>query len=501
MSTEVKVPMLPESVSEASMLTWHKNVGDSVTQGEILVDLETDKVVLEVPAPQDGTILEIQKNAGDIVTADDVIAILGSASEQPAAATEAAPSTEATSDEGASVSTTVKVPMLPESVSEASIQAWHKNVGDAVTEGENLVDLETDKVVLEVPATATGVLQKIISETGSVVTADDMLGVITSGAASSAPAAEAPAQQSAPAATSSDFAAKTGPAARHLMSENNVDVKDVNATGNNGTRITKEDVVNHINTPKAAAQPVAQAPQAASAQSSSREETRQPMTRIRQTIAKRLVQSQHETAMLTTFNEVDLTAVMDLRKKYKDSFQDKHGVKLGFMSFFAKAAAEGLKKFPMINAYVDGTDVLLHNYCDIGIAVSSPRGLVVPVVRNCEEKSFAEIESDIVGYGQKAKKGTLSMDEMTGGTFTITNGGIFGSLVSTPIINPPQSAILGMHAIKERPMVVNGEIVARPMMYLALSYDHRIVDGAEAVQFLVSIKDSLEDPGRLLLSL
>ncbi len=405
------------------------------------------------------------------------------------------------------MTTEVKVPVLPESVTEATLLDWHKNVGDSVKRDENIVDIETDKVVLEVPAPEDGVITELKRESGDTVTAQEVIAILTPGAVADSPGAdeetkEEPAAETDTGTTVSDDD-RHGPAVNALLAEHNLDASQISGTGKDG-RITKEDVLNHLNQSKTAPTqedtPEVQTSPTPVAASGGREQRREPMTRLRQTIANRLVQSQQTAAILTTFNDVDLTEVMALRSRYKDSFTDKHGVKLGFMSFFVKASVEALKRYPVINAAVDGTDIIYHNYHDIGIAVSSPRGLVVPVVRNCDEKSFAEIEQSIVNYGQKAQKGAITMDEMTGGTFTITNGGTFGSMMSTPIINPPQSAILGMHNIVQRPMAVNGEVKIRPMMYLALSYDHRIIDGAEAVRFLVTIKECLEDPGRLLLS-
>ncbi len=400
----------------------------------------------------------------------------------------------------------VKVPVLPESVAEATLLDWHKNVGDSVKRDENIVDIETDKVVLEVPAPEDGVITELKRESGDTVTAQEIIAILTPGAvADAAPAAtestEEVAEPAAEQSTTSTDDDRHGPAVTALLAEHNLDASQISGTGKDG-RITKEDVQNHLNQAQSAAAPEPETPAAPTAATSAggREQRREPMTRLRQTIANRLVQSQQTAAILTTFNEVDLTEVMALRSRYKQAFADKHGAKLGFMSFFVKASVEALKRYPVINAAVEGTDIIYHDYHDIGIAVSSPRGLVVPVVRNCDEKSFAEIEQAIVNYGQKAQKGAITMDEMTGGTFTITNGGTFGSMMSTPIINPPQSGILGMHNIVQRPMAVNGEVKIRPMMYLALSYDHRIIDGAEAVRFLVTIKDCLEDPGRLLLS-
>jgi 2-oxoglutarate dehydrogenase E2 component (dihydrolipoamide succinyltransferase) len=409
----------------------------------------------------------------------------------------------------------IKVPQLPESVSDATLVAWHKNVGESVARDENLVDLETDKVVLEVPAPAAGVLAKIVVEDGATVEAGDVLAILEEGegvvaaAADEAPAGEddkpdekegeAPKKQ---AAKKAGGPAKTSPAVRRLLDEHDLDATMVEGTGRDG-RITKADVMNFLKEEGSSeVTPGDAAPEAVGGEvvvGPVREEKRVPMTRLRARIAERLVEAQHTAAMLTTFNEVDLTEVMALRKRYRDDFEKKHGVRLGFMSFFAKATVEALKKFPVINASVEGTDIVYHNYYDLGIAVSSDRGLMVPVVRDVDQMSFADFEAALNELAGKAQDGTISMDDLTGGTFTITNGGIFGSMMSTPILNQPQSAILGMHSIQQRPMVVDGDIKARPMMYLALTYDHRIIDGKEAVQFLVSIKEQLEDPSRLLL--
>ena len=388
----------------------------------------------------------------------------------------------------------VKVPQLPESVADATLVAWRKQPGEAVTRGENLVDLETDKVVLEVPAPASGVLKEIKMANGATVTSGQVLATLEEGAVGTAPAA-APAAKAAAAAPASQGSAadKSGPAARRLIEENKLDAAKIAATGKDG-RVTKGDVVQHLAKPAAAAPAVALAPAGA------RAEQRVPMTRLRARIAERLVQAQATAAMLTTFNEVDLTAVNELRSRYKDKFEKAHGVKLGFSSFFIKAAIEALKKFPAVNASIDGNDIVYHEYYDIGVAVSTDRGLMVPVLRNAENLGFAEIESAVSAYAARARDGSITIEELTGGTFTITNGGVFGSLVSTPILNMPQVAILGMHKIQDRPVVVNGQIVIRPMMYLALTYDHRIVDGRDSVQFLVAIKDALEDPARLLLN-
>jgi 2-oxoglutarate dehydrogenase E2 component (dihydrolipoamide succinyltransferase) len=390
----------------------------------------------------------------------------------------------------------IRVPNLPESVSSATVASWHKKAGERVSREENLVDLETDKVMLEVPATADGVLKEVRQATGATVKAGDVLAIMEAGAAAAAPApAAAPAKAAAAPAAA---AGSSGPAVRKMLAEAGVSGEGMTGSGKGG-RLTREDVSTQLAKPAPAAGAPAPAPRPAVA--GAREEQRVPMTRIRAGIAERLIEAQNTAAMLTSFNEVDLKAVMELRARYKESFEKAHGVKLGFMSFFAKAAVEALKKFPAVNASVDGNDIIYHGYYDIGVAVSTPRGLVVPVVRDADQLSMADIEKAIVAYGQKARDNKLSIEDMTGGTFTITNGGTFGSLISTPIINPPQSAILGMHAINERPMVVGGEIVIRPMMYIALTYDHRIIDGREAVLFLRTIKEGLEDPARLLLQL
>ncbi|WP_300733454.1 2-oxoglutarate dehydrogenase complex dihydrolipoyllysine-residue succinyltransferase [Pseudomonas sp.] len=400
----------------------------------------------------------------------------------------------------------IKAPTFPESVADGTVATWHKQPGDAVKRDDLIVDIETDKVVLEVLATADGVLGAIVKNEGDTVLSDEVLGSIVEGGAAAAPAAAAPAAQAvAPAADGEDDPV-AAPAARKIAEENGINIASVAGTGKGG-RVTKEDVVAAVAAKKAApaAAPAKAAAPAAAAPvfaAGDRVEKRVPMTRVRATVAKRLVEAQSNMAMLTTFNEVDMTEIMALRSKYKDLFEKSHnGVRLGFMSFFVKAATEALKRFPAVNASIDGSDIVYHGYADIGVAVSSDRGLVVPVLRNAELMSLAEIEGGIAAYGKKARDGKLSIDEMTGGTFTITNGGTFGSMMSTPIVNPPQAAILGMHNILQRPMAVNGQVVIRPMMYLALSYDHRLIDGKEAVSFLVAIKNLLEDPARLLLDI
>lgn len=401
----------------------------------------------------------------------------------------------------------IKAPTFPESVADGTIATWHKKPGEAVKRDELIVDIETDKVVLEVLAEADGVLGAIIANEGDTVLSNQVLGSIEAGSAAAAPAA-APAAASAPVAAPAAGGEDpiAAPAARQLAEENSINLASIKGTGKDG-RVTKEDVVAAVEAKKnapAAAPAKAAAPAAAAPvfAAGDRTEKRVPMTRVRATVAKRLVEAQSNMAMLTTFNEVDMTEVMALRSKYKDLFEKSHnGVRLGFMSFFVKAATEALKRFPAVNASIDGSDIVYHGYADVGVAVSSDRGLVVPVLRNAELMSLAEIEGGIAGFGKKARDGKLTIDEMTGGTFTITNGGTFGSMMSTPIVNPPQAAILGMHNIIQRPMAINGQVVIRPMMYLALSYDHRLIDGKEAVTFLVTIKNLLEDPARLLLDI
>lgn len=439
------------------------------------------------------------------------------------------------------MSVDIKVPPLPESVSEATVATWHKKPGDPVTRDENLVDLETDKVVLEVPSPGDGVLEECLKGEGETVTAEEVLGRIKEGAAASpelapaaeasqpaeaeesapeapagpAPATEAPAAEAQrPAPPAAQTSAEPGgarsahadldslsPAVRRLVEQHALEPGRIPATGPGG-RITKEDVLTYLDRQPSRQAESAAAPAAAPAAGAAggeRPAERVPMTRLRQRIAERLVEAQSTAAMLTTFNEADMQAVMDLRARYRERFEKAHDVRLGFMSFYVKAVVEALKRFPAVNASIDGTDIIYHGYYDIGIAVSSPRGLVVPVLRDADRLTFAEIEKQINDFGQRAREGKLAMDELTGGTFTITNGGVFGSLVSTPILNPPQSGILGLHKIQERPVAEDGQVVVRPMMYLAHTYDHRIIDGREAVQFLVAVKECIEDPARLML--
>jgi 2-oxoglutarate dehydrogenase E2 component (dihydrolipoamide succinyltransferase) len=425
------------------------------------------------------------------------------------------------------MTTEIRVPQLPESIADATLVTWHKQAGDAIRRDENLADLETDKVVLEVPAPANGVVREIRVPSGTVVTSGQVLALIEEGAAAAAApkpagAAAAAAAPKAPPEADGDGgkdAGKLSPSVRRLVEENHLDPSAIPASGRDG-RLTKSDVVGFLGKRPAEATPgaagaSAPAPAAAAtpapaaraptprptAPAGARAEQRVPMTRLRARIAQRLIEAQSTQALLTTFNEVDLTATQELRARYKERFEKEHGVKLGFMSFFVKASIEALKKFPVVNASVDGSDIIYHEYYDIGVAVSTDRGLVVPIVRDADAKSFAVIEKEVADYARKAREGSLALEDLIGGTFTITNGGVFGSLMSTPIVNAPQSAILGMHKIQERPMVLGGQIAARPMMYLAVTYDHRIIDGRDAVQFLVAIKEALEDPGRMLLGI
>ncbi|NOY62076.1 MAG: 2-oxoglutarate dehydrogenase complex dihydrolipoyllysine-residue succinyltransferase [Gammaproteobacteria bacterium] len=417
----------------------------------------------------------------------------------------------------------IRVPVLPESVADATILSWHKAPGDAIARDENLVDIETDKVVLEVPAPQDGILQSIIRPAGETVLAEELIALIdaldgTDTASDTNTATttsdESKDNETRPESQPTSDALALSPAVRKLVAENDLDPTLIHGSGRD-ERILKEDVLNYIKNRSAApataapaassaslvAKPQTDQPAIAPSHGDARQDKRVPMSRLRKRIAERLVEVQQSTAMLTTFNEVNMQAVMDLRKQYRDPFEKEHGIKLGFMSFFVKACVEALKRYPIINASMDGDDILYHNYYDIGIAVSSPRGLVVPVLRDVDQLSLAGIEKNIADFATRARESALAMDDLTGGTFTITNGGVFGSLMSTPILNPPQSAILGMHTIQQRAVVEGGEICARPMMYLAVSYDHRIIDGRDAVQFLVAIKNSLEDPARMLLEI
>ncbi len=497
---DILTPALGESVAEASIAKWTKKVGEAVKKDELLVELETDKVSLEVVAPADGVLADIKFGEGDTVTPG---AVLGSIAEGAAAA--AAPAKSAKADAApkaaapaAASAVEIKVPVMGESVAEGSVGTWLKKSGDTVAKDELLVEIETDKVAVEVSAPAAGVLT-IAADAGATVTPGQVIGSISGSGSAAAPAA-APVAAPAAAAANTGSAQVSGsahlsPAVQRVVAENNLNPASIAPTGPKGN-ITKADALNAID---AAPAPAAAAPAAPRADQP--REERVKMTRLRQTIARRLKESQNTAAQLTTFNEVDMTNVMALRAQYKDVFEKRHGVKLGFMSFFTKAVVQALHEIPAVNAEIDGTDIIYKNHYDIGIAVGTDKGLVVPVLRDADALSLAGIEKGIAALGKAARDGSLSLDQLQGGTFTITNGGTYGSLMSTPILNAPQSGILGMHNIVQRPMAVNGEVKIRPMMYLALSYDHRIVDGKEAVTFLVRIKELLEDPARALLDL
>ncbi|MBQ4863419.1 2-oxoglutarate dehydrogenase complex dihydrolipoyllysine-residue succinyltransferase [Pseudoalteromonas sp. MMG013] len=498
MTTEIKVPVLPESVADATVATWHVSVGDTVTRDQNLVDIETDKVVLEVVAPEDGVVVEISQADGATVLGEQVIALLGAAG-----ASASAPAQQSNEQPAAAVATTasegnevdIKVPVLPESVADATIATWHVQPGEAVSRDQNLVDIETDKVVLEVVAPEDGVMGEHIHAEGDTVLGEQVIGKISSGSA--APATPAAATEASSA--NDDSSDVLTPSVRRLIAEKGLDASAIKGSGKNG-RITKEDVDAFLSAPAAKPAPTkAASTPAPVADLGERTQKRVPMTRLRKTIATRLLEAKNSTAMLTTFNEVNMKPIMDLRKQYKDLFEKTHDTRLGFMSFYVKAVTEALKRYPAVNASIDGDDIVYHNFFDISIAVSTPRGLVTPVLRDSDQLSMAGIENGIRDLAIKGRDGKLSMADMTGGNFTITNGGVFGSLLSTPILNLPQAAILGMHKIQERPMAVNGKVEILPMMYLALSYDHRLIDGKESVGFLVAIKELLEDPTRLLL--
>jgi 2-oxoglutarate dehydrogenase E2 component (dihydrolipoamide succinyltransferase) len=520
MAIEMKVPAVGESITEVTVATWNKKEGDHVKLDEVLCELESDKATFELPAEAEG-ILHIVASEGDVLPIGAVICSIEPAAgasipaapvvaeAAPAAtvvqadatpapvAVAAAPATNATVLE-------IKVPAVGESITEVTVSVWNKKSGDSVKLDEVICELESDKATFELPAEASGVLE-IIAESGSVVGIGGILAKITVGAVAAtpvaAPMAVAPvASASVVAADSSYAAGHPSPAAAKILDEKGIAANAVAGSGVGG-RITKEDAQNAVSGAPVAATAPSVVAVVSNGPSDTRGVRREKMSSLRKTVARRLVAVKNETAMLTTFNEVDMKPVMDLRSKYKDKFKEKHGVGLGFMSFFTKAVCVALKEFPSVNAKIDGEEMIFHDYCDISIAVSAPKGLVVPVIRSAEHLSLAGIESEVVRLAVKARDNKLSLEEMSGGTFTITNGGVFGSMLSTPIINAPQVAILGMHNIVERAVVVDGQIVVRPIMYLALSYDHRIIDGKESVSFLVRVKQLLEDPARLLLDI
>ncbi len=556
MATEIVVPALGESVTEATVAKWLKQPGEAVAMDEAIVELETDKVTLEVNASTAGVLEGIVAQEGDDV---EVGALLGSIVEGGAATAPAAPkaaapavaapaavteSSSVASFEASGDPVEIPVPVLGESVTEATVAQWMKSVGDVVAQDEAICELETDKVTLEVNAPVAGVLTSITAEADSDVGVGAILGVITpgGGGAISAPAAAAPAvstpstvSQPAQAVngvaldpsqisgsgaggkvtpadlvafleTSSASAAMTlPPAVAKLVAENDLNPHQIKGTGKDGA-LTKGDVLEHLKSPPAAPAPVVSAAAAAPKAAEPiapvvARESREKMSKMRKTISRRLKEAQNTAAMLTTFNEIDMSAVMSVRKQYKEAFEKKHGVRLGFNCFFAKAVVQAMQDVPAVNARIDGDDIVYNHFFDIGMAVSTPSGLMVPIIRDCDKKSFAEIEGSLGDLAKKGRDGKLGMDDMTNGSFTITNGGVFGSLLSTPILNMPQGGILGLHKIEERPVAVNGQVVIRPMMYTALSYDHRLIDGREAVTFLVRIKECMEDPQRLLLSM
>jgi len=490
MTTEIKVPVLPESVADATVATWHVQVGEKFSRDQVLVDIETDKVVLEVPATADGVLTDISQIEGATVLGEQVIGTYSEGgAEAVVSATDATPASAASNDTGAAKVIDIVVPVLPESVADATVATWHVAEGDTVSVDQNLVDIETDKVVLEVVAQDNGVIGKIIHVEGDTVLGAQKIGELNAGAAASSTATATPDE-----AVSVDELAS--PSVRRLMTEKGLSASDVTGSGKGG-RISKEDVEAALAAKNTTAAPAKSAPVVQDL--GERSQKRVPMTRLRKTIATRLLEAKNSTAMLTTFNEVNMKPIMDLRKQYKDIFEKTHDTRLGFMSFYVKAVTEALKRYPAVNASIDGDDIVYHNFFDISIAVSTPRGLVTPVLRDSDQLSMAGIENGIRDLALKVRDGKLSMADMTGGNFTITNGGVFGSLLSTPILNLPQAAILGMHKIQDRPMAVDGKVEILPMMYLALSYDHRLIDGKESVGFLVTIKELLEDPARLLL--
>jgi 2-oxoglutarate dehydrogenase E2 component (dihydrolipoamide succinyltransferase) len=506
MAIQIKVPAVGESISEVTIANWLKRDGDVVKVDEVIAELESDKATFELPAQSDG-VLKILKQQGETVPIGEAICeIEPSTQAAPAAQPAKTPVTPSPKAETKTTGGTkeMKVPAVGESITEVTISTWLKKEGDFVKLDEVIAEVESDKATFELPAEATGILHIVAKEKetlpiGGLICKIDITEAV--------PVAESSAKQEAAAPAAGGTSDKSyaaghpSPAAAKILSEKGIPANQVQGNGVGG-RITKDDAEKAQ--PTAATKPAETKPQASQAppviaSGGSRNIRKDKMTSLRRTIAKRLVAVKNETAMLTTFNEVDMKPIMDLRSKYKDQFKEKYGVGLGFMSFFTKAVCTALKDFPAVNASVDGDEIVYHDYCDISIAVSTPRGLVVPVIRNAEALSFNQIESEVVRLATKGRDGKLSIEEMTGGTFSITNGGVFGSMLSTPILNPPQSAILGMHNIVERPVVKNGEIVVRPIMYLALSYDHRIVDGRESVSFLVRVKEMLEDPGRLIL--
>lgn len=498
---EIKVPPVGESISEVTIGTWFKNEGDVVKMDEVICGLDSDKATFELTAEADG-VLHVKAQEGDTLAIGDLIAVIdtkaaaGSSTESKAETPAPAESKPAAATSAPKKVIEMNVPTVGESITEVTIASWNKKDGDRVELDEIVCELESDKATFELPAEAAGILRIAAGEGETLAIGALICSIEVGGESAAAPAPSATEAPATELKSDEGTTVHTSPVAAKILAEKGIDPKDVNGTGAGG-RITKEDALNAQPAPKPAATPAPKAATSATKEGQRREK----MSSLRKTIARRLVSVKNETAMLTTFNEVDMKPIMDLRSKFKDKFKEKHEVGLGFMSFFTKAVCVALQDYPVVNAYIDGDDVVYNDSCDVSIAVSTPRGLVVPVIRDAQNMSFAEVEKEIIRLAVRARDGKLGIDEMTGGTFTITNGGIFGSMLSTPIINAPQSAILGMHNIVERPVVVNGEIVIRPIMYVALSYDHRTIDGKDSVSFLVRVKQLLEDPTRLLLEL
>jgi 2-oxoglutarate dehydrogenase E2 component (dihydrolipoamide succinyltransferase) len=508
MSQQVKVPTVGESITEVTIANWLKKDGDVVKMDEVIAELESDKATFELTAPQPG-VLKISKQKGEVVPIGTVICEIadgqGTTATSPTPSKSTSLSASTTNPPSQTMKATgaikeMKVPAVGESITEVTISTWLKKNGDFVKLDEVIAEVESDKATFELPAEANGILRIVANEKTTLPIGGLICKIeVTEGGEVTTPTPQTTTPTPTPIVTTSSYAVGTpSPAAAKILDEKGIATSQVAGSGVGG-RITKEDAVKaQVSSPKETKTAPVLAPPVITS-GGSRNERREKMTSLRKTIAKRLVAVKNETAMLTTFNEVDMKPVMDLRAKYKEQFKEKYGVGLGFMSFFTKAVSAALKEFPAVNASIDKDEIVYHDYCDVSVAVSTPRGLVVPVIRNAESLSMNQIESEIVRLAGKARDGKLSIEEMTGGTFTITNGGVFGSMLSTPIINAPQSAILGMHNIVERPIALKGEVVIRPIMYLALSYDHRIVDGRESVSFLVRVKEMLEDPGRLIL--
>jgi 2-oxoglutarate dehydrogenase E2 component (dihydrolipoamide succinyltransferase) len=501
MAIQVKVPTVGESITEVTVANWIKKDGDVVQMDEVIAELESDKATFELTAPAAG-VLRVKKQQGEAVPIGELICEIEETSGKSVANTsKPVPQLAATAPKATGAIKEMKVPSVGESITEVTISAWLKKDGDFVQLDEVIAEVESDKATFELPAEASGVLRIVAKEKetlpiGGLICKIEVMEGVPAGATT--PAA-APAATPASSSDKSYAAGHPSPAAGKILDEKGIPVSQVDGTGVGG-RITKEDALKAQPTAKSeSSKQAAPATPPVIAGSGSRNQRREKMTSLRKTIARRLVAVKNETAMLTTFNEVDMKPIMDMRAKYKDKFKEKYGVGLGFMSFFTKAVCQALKEWPAVNAQIDGDEIVYHDYCDISIAVSTPRGLVVPVIRNAESLTFDQIEAEIARLAARGRDGKLSIEEMTGGTFSITNGGVFGSMLSTPIINPPQSAILGMHNIVERPVVKNGQVVVTPVMYVALSYDHRIIDGRESVSFLVRVKEMLEDPGRLIL--